>query len=157
MPADSGPKLSGFVAGGGSYRSLYGIPIRGFDAAAGLGPRDAATRLFNVYAVPHFFFGSTSAGLGVKQLTLGARAEWRFGGFAYAGASIESGILWLDRAKGGAMSNLTGRASLFLGPELVLGDSAALGIDIVGTAEHAPGADGALIPGAALELRLRFF
>lgn len=157
MPPDSGPKLSGFVAGGGSHRWLYGIRIRGFDLSAGLGPRDTATRLFNVYAVPHFFFGRTDAGLGVKQLTLGARAEWRFGGFAYAGGSVATGVLWLDRAKGSAMSNVTGRASLFLGPELMLGDSVVAGIDVAGIAEYAPGGGDTLIPGVGVELRLRFF
>jgi hypothetical protein len=157
MPPDSGPRLSGMVSGGASYRSLYGIPIRGFDASAGIGPKDTATRLFNVYAVPHFFLGSTRAGLGVMQLSLGARAEWRFAGFAYVGGSVGAGMLWLDRARGGAMSNALAGASLFLGPELLLGDSAAIGLDVAGTAEYAPGGDDALIPGAGVELRLRFF
>jgi len=154
MPAESGPKLSGLVAGGGSSRWLYGIPIRGVDVSVGLGGKDTATRLFNVYAVPHFFFGSTSAGLDVKQLTIGARAEWRFGGFAYAGGNVAAGMLWLDRVRGSGMTNATASASLFLGPELMLGNSAAAGIDIGGSIEYAPGSDDTLIPGAGVELRL---
>lgn len=157
MPAESGPDLSGFVAAGGSLRWLYDVPIRGLEVAAGLGPADAAARTFNAYVVPRFFFGSTRAGLGVQQLTLGARAEWRFGGFAYAGGTVAAGILWLERAREGSMTNATGSASLFIGPELRLSDSVAAGLNLTGSAEYAPGTDDTVLLGTGLELRVRFF
>lgn len=98
MPAESGPQLSGFVAGGGSLRWLYDVPIRGLEVAAGLGPRDEAARPFNVYVVPRFFFGSTRAGLGVQQLTpvrapSGASAALRTRGAALLPASCGLGAL----------------------------------------------------------------
>ena len=157
MPAESGPPLSGFVAAGGASRFLYDIPILGFEASAGLGPRDAAAQRFNFYASPRFFFGRTRAGLDVTEVTLGARAEYRFAGFAYAGANLAAGLLWLDRASSGGMTNATASASLFIGPELVLSDDVAIGIDVTGAAEYLPGADDTLMLGPGVELRVRFF
>lgn len=55
------------------------------------------------------------------------------------------------------MTNATGNASLFVGPELVFSDSVAAGINLTGVAEYAPGTDDTVLLGTGLELRVRFF
>jgi hypothetical protein len=153
-PASRG--LSGTLEVGREMRSLFDIPIRGYELRGALGPADALNRHFWPGAFASVLLGDTDSGLSANHAVVGARFEGR-ARYLYVGASVGAGIFWLARANGGAMTNFEGLLDLFVGPQIPLGEHAAISIQARYSFEVLPGTDDTVAYGPGLALRGRFY
>jgi hypothetical protein len=144
--------LSGSLEFGKEWRSLYGIPLTGYDLRGTLGPSNVLHRHLLPAAFASVMVAHTDAGLGVNHVVIGGRVEARSRYF-YAGISAGGGYFGLDRADSGSIGNAVGLLDLFLGPQVPFGEHFALALEGRLSLELLPGHDDTLAFGPGLAVR----